>query len=152
MTNNVAYHGTMQIDDLEIGQTLIAVQHGRWSNPVHEERPWTVTKKTKTRLVVTMLREVEGALVPTTVHDRLIVREGKVTSRVEGRGDFHDGMALYTEDDERLAELRAQTARSRVFLLARNQAESAYKNLTKETAARAITALQAFLDAPEEAS
>lgn len=152
MSNNVAYHGTMQLDDLEIGQTLIAVQHGRWSNPTHTEEPWEVIKKTKTRLVITMLREVEGAMVRTQVHERVVVREGKVTSKLEGRSSSYDGLALYTEDDERLAEVRAETARSQIFLRARSQAESAYKNLTKETAARAITALQAFLDAPEEAS
>lgn len=152
MTHNVAYHGTMKIDDLEVGQTLIAVQHGRWSNPIHTEQPWEVIKKTKTRLVITMLREVEGAMVRTQVHERIIVREGRVTSKVEGRSSSHDGMALYTEDDERLAEVRTETARSQIFLAAQRAAENAHKRLSKETAAQAIKALQAFLDAPEDAA
>lgn len=150
MANNASYHGSMMIDDVQVGQKLIAVEHGRWSNPIHQEGPWEVVKKTKTRLVLTMIRVVEGAEVLTTVTNRVVVRDGKVTSRVEGRSEFYGGMSLYTEDDAALAEVRATTARSRVHHLAEQAAETAHRRLTKENAEKAITALQAFVDSQTE--
>lgn len=149
MTHNT-YGGHMKAADLEIGQTLIEVTHGRWSNPIHTERSWIVTKKLKTRLIVTMLREVKGVLVPTAIHERVIVRDGRVTTSVEGKSSRYDGMSLYTEDDPHLPEVRLQTERSEYFLQARIAAETAHKNLEPKTARAAVEALQAYLDSNPE--
>lgn len=147
MASNNSYGVEKQLmaADLKVGQILIEVDHGRWSNPTHTERPWRVDKILKTRVSITMMREVEGALVATSVTERMLVRDGRVMQTMEGRS-WKSGMSLYTEDDPHLPEVRATTERSQIRLAAMRDAETAHKRLDPKTAERAIQSLQAYLD------
>jgi len=151
MASNNSYGSEKQLmaDDLRVGQILIEVEHGHWSNPTHTERPWRVDKILKTRVALTMMREVEGALVETALTERMIVRDGRIMQTMEGRS-WKSGMSLYTEDDPHLPEVRANTKRSQIRLTAMLDAETAQKRLEPKTAERAIRSLQAYLDSVKD--
>lgn len=137
------------LDRLEIGQTLIGVEHYGFSRTTHKMTPYRITKKTKTRLVINLLREVEGALVPTDIELRFIARDGVVTTKVEGRGDRY-GLDLHTEDDAKLSEYRHGNETTELRNAAVKSVERARNYFTRESAKAAIVALQAWVDAVED--
>lgn len=144
MANN-RMTGGMALSDLKIGQKLIEVNRGHWSYNVHTESMWRVVRTTSTRLIINLIREVGGVDIPTEIEYRVLVRDGKVTTKIEGRGS--KDIELHTLDSEELPELRAATARSKIRSDAQKFAENAHRRLSGETARAAITALQAYLDA-----
>lgn len=138
------------LDKLEVGQTLIGVEHYGFSRTTHRMTPYRIIKKTKTRLVVVLLREVEGAPVPANIELRFIVRDGSVTDKIEGRGGRY-GLDLHTEDDARLSEYSYGNRVTELRNDATKSVERARNYFTHESAKAAIVALQAWVDAVEDA-
>lgn len=140
--------GQMKLDDIEIGQYLIAVEHLGFSRMIHREETYRVVKKLKTRLVIERMRPVEGALVPSGQELRVIVRDGAISSSVEGWGS-RTPIDLLTTDDPKLDEYRAETLTNELRGRAVDAAKSAGSSLSRGNALRAVKALQAWLDHTE---
>lgn len=135
-------------DDLSEGQTLIAIDNGRWADSPTRLTKYTVKKVLKTRLVLT----VAGGSSET----RMIVRrdrwtpQGEVTRKIEGQGEYGSGLTIATEDDPIVEEARKRSASQQVRSRARQAVLNADKNLNRESALAALQALQAYLEATPE--
>lgn len=137
----------MTLDDVEVGQHFVDATAGRWRDTTHSERKVVVIRKTKTRVVVAVVRD-DGVVTPREL--RLLVRDGYITDKVEG--ESYASVRLYTEDDSDLATMRAYSARAKLRFEARSAAESFFKDTTPENGQDAIAKIQAYLDShnPEE--
>ena len=123
--------------DLTPGQEVVLYVSGHWSDTRARISSTTVEKVTKTRVVL-----ANG--------DRLVIREGKITGKVEGSSYYSP--SIYTPDDEQLAKHRARNKKIELRYAARTAAESFRKDPSIETAKRLVADVQAWLAVadPEE--
>lgn len=139
MANN--FRETLLASDLKIGQRLIDATAGRWADAHHSEREVEVVRATKTRLVLALVTTAGDV---TDREIRVVVRDGAVTSRIEGGGQYA-AANLYTPDDEALAIMRAYSARLDTRIAAQRAAEHVSRDITPDKARAAIEKLQAYL-------
>src|SRR6478752_721325 len=96
MANNSS--GRLLVSEVHEGDTLILVHLAGFSRRVVSEQEVTVSKITKTRLVLGV------AYASEFWPKRVILRDGEVTNRFEGNQNTY--VRLFTPDDEDLADIR----------------------------------------------
>lgn len=130
----------MYAADLSAGDTLVRARTASFGTHLVEDQILTIDKITATRLV---LSTPHGSAV------RVILRNGEVTNKYEG--DKHGYAALYTPDDDQLAQMRATAEAGNLKSIARGLANDWHRNPSdREKATAARDAIDKWLEASKD--